>query len=333
MASSAFRVGVAGCGVAAQAHLDRLLGLEGVRVVGCADPDLAAAEALSARVPGASGEGHAPAFADHRELIRQTAPQALAIFTPHPTHYRPAMDALQAGCHVFIEKPLSTNVQEAVDIVGVARGRGLKVGVGHQFRLCTSFSEARRRIADGVIGPVRLVTAVLAQPWLETHRGAENAWRFDPKLAGGGLLADAGDHLLDTLLWTTGQVAVEAAVMQTRMDGSVDLVTAAAVRLSDGTPATIALSGVSTAWHFELNYFGERGRLRATEKMLVQELDGRPAEAVELAQSDATIDGNFVSAVIAGGTLCCPADQALDTVRLLDALGRSAATGQVVRIT
>jgi predicted dehydrogenase len=332
MAGSAFRVGVAGCGVAARAHLDRLLGLDGVRVVGCADPDLSAAESLCARVPAPSGEGHAPAFADHRELIRQTSPQALAIFTPHPTHYRPAMDALQAGCHVFIEKPLSTNVQEAVDIVGVARGRGLKVGVGHQFRLCPSFIEARRRIAEGVIGPVRLVTATLAQPWLETHGGSENAWRFDPK-AGAGLLTDAGDHLLDTLLWTTGQVAVEAAAVQSRMDGALDLVTAAAVRLSGGIPATLALTGLSTTWLFELNYFGERGRLRATDKTLVQETDGGTAQSIELPQSDATIDGNFVSAVVAGATLCCPGDQALDTVRLLEALGRSAATGQVVRIT
>ena len=74
------------------------------------------------------------------------------------------MDALQAGCHVFIEKPLSTNVQEAADIVSLARGRNLKVGVGHQFRLCPSLIEARRRLADGVIGPVRLVTAFSPGP-------------------------------------------------------------------------------------------------------------------------------------------------------------------------
>ena len=56
------------------------------------------------------------------------------------------MDALQAGCHVFIEKPLSTNVQEAADIVGLARGRSLKVAVGHQYRLCPSLAEARRHL-------------------------------------------------------------------------------------------------------------------------------------------------------------------------------------------
>src|SRR3954470_24282205 len=181
MASSVLRIGIVGCGLAARVHLGRLLALDGVRVIGCADPDLAAAQELAARVPS-TGDGPAAAFADHRDLIKQAAPQALAIFTPHLAHYRPAMDALQADCHVFIEKPLSTNVQEAVDVVGLARGRNRKVGVGHQYRLRPSLAEARRRLASGAIGPVRLITAILAQPWLEAHRGAENSWRFDPKV-------------------------------------------------------------------------------------------------------------------------------------------------------
>ncbi len=83
------------------------------------------------------------------------------------------MDALQAGCHVFIEKPLSTNLQEAADIVSLARARDLKVGVGHQFRLCPSLIEARERIARGLIGPLRLVTCTLARPWLTARVGEE----------------------------------------------------------------------------------------------------------------------------------------------------------------
>src|SRR5579883_3417824 len=168
MGSSMIRIGIAGCGLAARTHLDRLLAIDGVRVVGCADPDLDAARTLVARVPAHDG-GTAAAFADHRELLRQTTPDALAIFTPHLAHYRPAMDALQAGCHVFIEKPLSTNVQEAVDIVGLAKGRSRKVGVGHQYRLRPTLVEARRRLTSGQIGRPHLITATLAQPWLASH--------------------------------------------------------------------------------------------------------------------------------------------------------------------
>ncbi len=333
MATTSIRIGIAGCGHAARVHLERLTALEGVDVIGCADPDLDAARSLAARVPARPGAPPAATFADHRELIRQLAPDALAIFTPHVAHYRPAMDALQAGCHVFIEKPLSTNVQEAVDVVGLARGRKRKVGVGHQFRLCPSLIEVRRRLADGAIGALRLVTGVLAQPWLASHGGAENSWRFDPKIAGGGILADSGDHLIDALLWTTGQVAVEASAVQSRMESGVDLVTAAAVRLADGTPASLALSGVAPAAKFELSDYGERGWLRVTETLIEEQSGDTAPQLVALPEASRTIDGDFVSAVSADTPLCCPADQALETVRLLEAISRSAATGQVVRLT
>ena len=123
------RIGIAGCGTAARIHLDRLLALDGVAVVGCADPDKAAAEALADRASRARGGGanqslHSLTIAS---CCRALAPDALAIFSPHLSHYRLTMDALQAGCHVFIEKPLSTNLQEAADIVSLgprARSQG-----------------------------------------------------------------------------------------------------------------------------------------------------------------------------------------------------------------
>ncbi len=334
MGKSALRMGIAGCGAAAQIHLDRLLAREGVAIVGCMDSDLAASRALADRAATLQGSRAEPvlAFTDHRDLLRQTAPEALAIFSPHLTHYRLAMDTLQAGCHVFIEKPLSTNVQEAVDIVGLARGRNLKVGVGHQYRLAPSLVEARRRLAAGAIGPLRLVTAILARPWLTTLGQTENAWRFDPSATGGGILADAGDHLVDALLWTTGQVAHEVGAIQSRRDPDIDLVTAAAIRLADGTPVTMAISGISPGTRFVLEYFGELGQLRASDQALEEERPGSPSQEIPLPPLTETIDGNFVAAVRNQTSLCCPADQALETVRLLEAIARSATTRQVVRL-
>ena len=123
MKTSVVRIGIAGCGLAARIHLDRLLAVDGVAIVGCADPDPEAATALADRAStGAARKSSQKvgAFTDHRELLSTFTPDALAIFSPHLAHYRQSMDALQAGCHVFIEKPLSTNLQEAVDIVSLA---------------------------------------------------------------------------------------------------------------------------------------------------------------------------------------------------------------------
>ncbi len=332
MGTSVVRIGIAGCGQAARIHLERLLSEEGVAIVGCADPDEAAARALADRAVAGPDSALVPVFTEHRQLLREAAPDALAIFSPHRTHYRLAMDALQAGCHVFIERPLSTNPQEAADIVALARARDLQVGVGHQYRLAPSLVEARRRLGEGAIGPVRLVSAILARPWLAAHGRAESAWRFDPRAAGGGILADVGDHLVDALLWTTGQAAVEVGAIQSRREPDIDLVTAAAIRLADGTPATLAISGDSPGALFSIEYFGELGRLRATEGSLEEERAGSARQDLPLPPPARTVDGDFVAALRGQAPPCCPADQALGTVRLLEAIARSAATRQVVRL-
>ena len=328
MATTGLTIGIAGCGSAARVHADRLKAIDGVTIVGCADADPSLARSLSAHT--STDERQVPAFDDHAEMIRRTLPDALAIFTPHHSHYRPAMDALQSGCHVFIEKPLSTNVQEAVDIVGLARGRDRKVSVGHHFRLLTSLVRAKEMLAEGAIGTVRLVTATLAQPWLEAHQGEEHAWRFDPRFAGGGILADSGIQMVDALLWTTGLAAESVSAAQAREASGLDLVSAASVRLGDGVLATIAISGVAHAPFFELIYHGQRGRLRATDRSLTLDAgDGEP-RAVPLPEPTGSVDANFVAAIREGAPLCCPAEQALDAVRLLEAIVRSATIGQFV---
>ena len=328
MATTGLRIGIAGSGSAALAHADRLGAIDGVTIVGCADADAEAAGSLARHL--STPDLQVPSFVDHAELIRQASPDALAIFTPHHAHYRPAMDALQAGCHVFIEKPLSTNVQEAVDIVGLARGRERKVGVGHHFRLLPSLVRAREMLGGGAIGPVRLVAATLAQPWLESHQGGEHAWRFDPRFASGGILADSGIQLVDALLWTSGRAAELVSAIQAREGSGLDVVTAASARLDDGTLATIGISGVSHPPFFELVYHGQGGRLRATDRSLTLEGGDGEAQAIALPDASGSVDSNFVASILDGSPLCCPAGQALDAVRLLEAIARSATIGQFV---
>lgn len=332
MANSQLRIGIIGCGHAAQVHLSRLVATGQVEVVGLADPDQEALTALKSKAVTTPGQLEPATFADHHDLLKQANPDAVAIFTPHFAHYRPAMDALQADCHIFIEKPLSTNVQEAADIVGLAKGRGKIVAVGHQYRLSPSLIAAKQRVDEGVIGPIRYVSAMLARPWLKALRDSDDQWRFGGKVAGAGILADAGDHLLDSLLWLTGQTAVEVAAIQDRHPAGFDVVTAAALKLSDGTPASVGVFGISPTQLFELKLFGEQGTLRLTDQELIEAIGSRPDRAIELPKSVENIDQNFVGAALRGEASCCPAEEALDTVRLLEAILRSAASGQLVRL-
>lgn len=327
------RIGIAGCGRAARIHLARLKAAPGVEVVGLADPDLDIARALADEAGGGP-----PVFTDHAQLIREARPEALAVFVPHLAHYKVAMDALQAGCHLFVEKPLSTHPQEAMDIVSVARARGRVVAVGHQLRLLATMREARERLRRGEIGRVRLISALLASPWLASLNEGERTWRFDPRISGGGLLADAGDHLLDILLWTSGQPAAEVTAFQDGPESRLDVVTAAAVRLRDGALATIALSGVEATPSLQLSYHGESGRIDVDKSSLTQTNAAGAQSRItadELAATWGTprdIDADFVAAVGSGSPPCCPAEDALETVRLLDGIARSAHSGSIVRL-
>lgn len=332
---TALKIGIIGCGHAARIHSGRLRALDGVSIVACADPELEAAEALAGELSGPGGPPSSVAiFSDHQHLLEEARPDVLAIFTPPRSHYRAAMDGLQAGCHLFIEKPLSTNAQEADDIVSLARGRDRVVGVGHQYRLSPSLIEARRLLADGGIGRLRLVSAVMADAWLAGHGGPENAWRLDPKISGGGIIADAGDHLLDALIWTTGRAVAEVVAFQDREAPGLDVVDAACLRLADGVPATLAVSGMAPGPLFEITYFGEAGTLRASDASLRHSGSGADArlEEIPLAGSPTSIDADFIDAIRSGRPPCCSAEQALETVRLQEAIARSASSGQVYRL-
>jgi predicted dehydrogenase len=333
MRTSAVRIGFIGCGGRARSHLDRFLALGGVAIAGCADPDVGAALALADRASLADrgSETPVPAFEDHRKLLRQTAPDAAAVFIPLQSHYRPTMDALQAGCHVFCDK-LSTNLQEASDIVSLARARDLTVGVDRPLRHCPSLVEARRRLAAGAFGPVRMVVTSVTRPdWTTCVK--EGSLPAPPSAqAEGGLLATTGDDLIDVLLWTTGQRPLDVAAFPARCAAAGELAAAASIRLSDGTLVALGTWTLSPGTLFAVEYFGELGRMRASDLTLEEEPRDKPPHQIPLPTPSTTSEGNFVAAVSGLAQPACPAGQALETVRLLDAITRSAATGQIVRL-
>jgi hypothetical protein len=171
-----------------------------------------------------------------------------------------------------------------------------------------------------------MFTAVLTWPSVTTFGCS------DPAVPATGVLADTVGDLIDVLLWSTGQAAHEVAAFQSRSDPDTYPVTAAAIRFADGTPVTFATPGASPESLFLLDFIGEQGSLRATDQSLHEQIFDAPRREIPLPAPAETIEGNFVAAITGETRIYCPADAAIDTVRLLDAIARSAATGQVVRL-
>jgi predicted dehydrogenase len=187
------RVAVIGLGGATSMfHVPALRRLSGAELVGGSD--------LS---PGRRAEWEretgAASYASSDELLERTRPELVIVATPPETHARLCLQAIDAGCHVFCEKPLAGTVVEADEIIEAARAAGRTVAVNHEFREHPIYRSVRDGVASGRYG--RLAFCQVWQlldltPWDEP-----TAWRAG--MADRALL-EGGIHLVDLLIWIFG---------------------------------------------------------------------------------------------------------------------------------
>jgi len=160
-----------------------------------------------ARAAASAAELHIAAersYADYRDMAKKEAARgdgidAVAIVTPNHLHGRIATAFLDAGIDVICDKPLTTTLAEALELVQRVRRSGRLFALTHNYSGYPMVRQAREMVAAGELGEIRVVHAEYAQDWLSTdlessgHKQA--AWRVDPAQAGaGGSLGDIGTH-------------------------------------------------------------------------------------------------------------------------------------------
>lgn len=94
---------------------------------------------------------------NHEELLADPEIEAVVIATPIRTHYALAMQALQSGKHVLVEKPLAASVAEAEELIACAEERNLRLMVGHTFEYNPAVEALRELVQDGTLGKVRYI--------------------------------------------------------------------------------------------------------------------------------------------------------------------------------
>jgi predicted dehydrogenase/nucleoside-diphosphate-sugar epimerase len=120
------RIAIVGAGKMAQHHARAIVRIAGATVVGVADPDPVAQAAMARIVPDAR------AFPSLEALLAATPADVVHIITPPATHVAVARLALQAGCHIYVEKPFAPTLRATRELLELAERRGLKVCAGHQ---------------------------------------------------------------------------------------------------------------------------------------------------------------------------------------------------------
>jgi len=197
--SSRVSVALVGCGRIAQVHQQYLAAVPEAELVAVCDADGRARTAMS-------GRAAVPAYATVEELLRCASPQVVHILTPPPTHAPLALQALEAGAHVFIEKPMALDSGEAEALVTTARRLGLIVTADHNRWFDPVMRRARALIEQGALGRLTGVD-IFQSAGGETGEGSL-AWKA---ALPGGPMHDIAPHpvyLLRHLLGSLGPVEV-----------------------------------------------------------------------------------------------------------------------------
>ena len=173
------------------------------------------ADAGNARLSGADlGLPPDRAYADYAEMARREAArpdgiEAVVVVTPNHLHHPVAKAFLDAGIDVICDKPLSTTLEQAQDLVRLTRSSGLVFAVTLNNTGYAMVRQAREMIFSGALGELRLVHAAYIQDWLTQPVDAEGQkqaeWRTDPARAGASAcLADIGVHAHNLAAFVTG---------------------------------------------------------------------------------------------------------------------------------
>ena len=164
----------------------------------------------------AAKHGAKAAYSDLGAMLRDSRVDAVFIASPNALHVQHALQAAQAGKHVFSEKPMTTTLDDAVAMVRTCRARGVKLGVGYHLRQHPGVREARRLVAEGALGTVALAQG----QWGFGVRGQDRPpprtglrqWWDDPDLMGhASTMMGTGVHVVDTLRFVLGQEITEVA--------------------------------------------------------------------------------------------------------------------------
>ena len=148
MGGKVTKAGIIGCGRISSKHIAPLRRLAGVEIVGVCDLDEGRAQEAAQRF------GIRRAYRDAATMLREGRPDVVHVLTPPQSHKEVAIQAMEAGCHVLVEKPMALNLKEADEMIAAARRHRVTLGVCHNHLFDPALLKAREHVAGGRIGEV-----------------------------------------------------------------------------------------------------------------------------------------------------------------------------------
>jgi predicted dehydrogenase len=256
-------IGLTGCGIISQCLLEGAE-LAGIPIRAVCDVDREKAARAAQRVGAYVRE-------TYEELLADPDIQAVIIALPNDSHYLAALQALDAGKHVFCEKPLTTSAAQSLEVARRAEASGLVFQMGYMKRFNPAFSAVKHRLHQ--IAPLTTASfrlTVSGDPVLEGPGRKPSSWHADIERAGGGFLVHSGSHLLDLMMFYFG--LPEAVWGSLRRDASGnEYVNSFLFRFPDGLHVSLqmvqtrarGLGYAGSTWEEIVEVNGVNGRLAA----------------------------------------------------------------------
>lgn len=193
-----YKTGIIGCGKVAHLHAKALQHLphSDFRAVYSRTLDKANSFAASYGVI---------AYDNITEMVKSEKLDIVIICTPHPNHRDPTLEALKAGAHVIVEKPLAASLADCDAMINAAKAHRKKLAVISQRRFYAPVQRVKNAIDAGKIGKPVLGTINMLG-WRDEKYYQSDPWRGSWKHEGGGVLVNQAPHQLDLLLWMMGDV-------------------------------------------------------------------------------------------------------------------------------
>ncbi len=233
------------------------------------DPERAKVSAHELLIPQDRGYGTYGEMAQ-AEAARPDGVEVVSVVTPNDSHHAICREFLDRGFDVICDKPLTTNLEDALDLVATVRQTGLIFGITHNYTGYPMVRHARTMVAEGQLGEIRVVQVEFASGWMSTlleetgHKQA--AWRTDPARAGPSfVVGDIGTHAHHLAAFVTGlelaELSADLSVMVPgrRLDDNAHIL----LRYTSGARGMMWAStiAVGSEHGLRIRIYGDKGGL------------------------------------------------------------------------
>lgn len=237
------KVAVVGVGAMGRNHARIYRDLPGAELVGVADVNGDTAREVADRLGVAS-------YTDYAEMIQREGPDAVTVAVPTAQHCATVVRAIELGCHVLVEKPLSFTLDEGARMVSAAAAGSRVLAVGHIERFNPALVELKRRLDAGDLG----------RPF-EAH--ARRLGPFPARIRDVGVIIDLATHDIDVLLHLTGSWPARVyAETQRALNTDREDTLSGLLRFDNGLTGVLEINWLTPTKIRELSITGERGMFR-----------------------------------------------------------------------